>query len=148
MIGVLTRDQIDHVLHSQVIGRLACQANNKLYIVPVTYVYNGKFLYLHSRYGKKIEMMRKNPNVCFQVDQIDNMVNWRSVIVWGRFEELKTASAEQKGLKILSDRLTPLRTSSTILPKKNESPKIVEKAAKAVTYRIFITEVSGKFEKS
>lgn len=148
MLGVLTHGQIDHVLQSQVIGRLACQAKNKLYIVPVTYAYNGKYLYLHSRYGKKIEMMRKNPNVCFQVDQVDSMVNWRSVIAWGTFEELKTGTDEQKGLKILSDRLGPLVTSSTVLPVRNDSPRVVIKAKKPVTYRIMVREVSGRFEKS
>lgn len=33
--------------------------------------------------------MRANPEVCSQVDEIDDMANWRSVIAWGRYEELK-----------------------------------------------------------
>jgi uncharacterized protein len=147
MLGILTRGQIDHVLQSQVVGRLACYAGGKLYVVPVTYAYEGNYLYLHSRYGKKIEMMRKNPDVCFQVDQIDNMANWRSVIVWGKFEELKTEQAEQKGLKILSARLGPLITSATTQPELQDSPKTVEKAKKPVTYRIAIAENTGMFEK-
>ena len=38
--------------------------------------------------GKKIEMMRKNPEVCFQVDAIADLLNWESVICWGKFEEI------------------------------------------------------------
>lgn len=43
---------------------------------------------------KKIEMMRKNPKVCFEVDDIKNIFSWKSVIAWGTFEEI-TDIAEQ-----------------------------------------------------
>ena len=33
-------------------------------------------------------MMRANPFVCFEVEDIDDLANWHSVIAWGVFEEL------------------------------------------------------------
>ncbi|MBY0434422.1 MAG: pyridoxamine 5'-phosphate oxidase family protein [Cyclobacteriaceae bacterium] len=148
MLGNLTESQIEHVLHSEVIGRIGCFADGKVYVVPVTYAYDGKYIYLHTREGMKISMMRKNPNVCFEVDVMDNMANWRSVIIWGEYEELKDVHSQEKGMKILMDRLMPLMASETVKSSHHSmAPHIVEKGSKAIVYRIKITERSGRFEK-
>ncbi|GHN02679.1 hypothetical protein WSM22_41680 [Cytophagales bacterium WSM2-2] len=150
MIGELTNNQIDQVLHSQAVGRIACYTNDKPYIVPVTYAFDGEYLYLHSREGMKIKMMRKNPVVCFEVDIIENMANWRSVIIWGRYEELKKETDRQRAAKILKERVLPLQTSETVSrPAEGTNPPlVVEKKQRAIIYRIRITEKTGRFEKS
>ena len=61
-------------------GRIGCYADNEIYVVPITYAYQDGFIYAHSKEGKKVQMMRQNPKVCFQVDAMENMTNWRSVI--------------------------------------------------------------------
>jgi uncharacterized protein len=147
MLGTLTKTQIDHVLDSQVIGRLGCYADGKIYVVPVTYAYDGTYIYAHSKEGEKIKMMRKNPNVCFEVDVMDNMVNWRSVILWGEYEELKGLTAQEKGMKVLTDRLMPLVASESVHVHQSMRPQIVEKEVKAIVYRIKIKESTGRFEK-
>ena len=150
MLGTLTTDQIDHVLRSQVVGRIGCFDGKEVYVVPVTYVYHNRCVYAHSKEGRKVQVMRKNPDVCFQVDAMDNMANWRSVIVWGKFEELIGEKRQKEGMKILFDRLTPLLTSETVRPSHGLSrpPEILEKGYKAVAYRIKITKSSGRFEKT
>src|SRR5665811_1020768 len=89
MLGKLTDKQIEHVLHRQSIGRIGCYAEDRIYIVPVTYVFHKGYIYAHSKEGLKVQMMRKNPHVCFQVDALENMANWQSVIIWGEYEELR-----------------------------------------------------------
>ena len=116
MRGKLTDDQIDHVLRNQIVGRIGCYSDKQIYVVPVTYVYHNGYIYAHSQEGLKIRMMRKNPRVCFESDIIENMVNWRSVIAWGNFEELKTAAQQEAALKILIDRLLPIVNSESIKP--------------------------------
>ena len=68
MIGRLNDEQIDEVLRANVLGRIACTDGTKMYVVPINYVYDGKFIIAHSVAGMKIEMMRRNPEVCFEVD--------------------------------------------------------------------------------
>jgi len=150
MLGQLTEEQIDHVLHGQILGRIGCCANNRIYIVPVTYVYRQGYIYAHSKEGQKVQMMRNNPNVCFQVDAMENMTNWRSVIVWGEYEELKTAKEQKEGVKIMTDRLAPFVTSETVRPSQGSSraPEIVEKGFRAVVYRVKVLEKTGRFEKN
>ena len=88
MIGELNDIQIENILSSQAIGRLACTDGKQPYIVPVTFKYNGKYIYGQSNEGLKIKMLRKNPNVCFEVDRMTDMNNWESVIIYGQFQEL------------------------------------------------------------
>jgi uncharacterized protein len=148
MLGTLHKPQIDTVLYSQVVGRMGCYADGKLYVVPVTYAYDGEYIYSHSRDGMKIKMMRKNPDVCFEVDVMENMANWRSVILWGLYEEMKSAVAQAKGMKILMDRFAPLMASETIKPPSHSMrPQMVEKEVKAIVYRIKIRECTGRYEK-
>jgi nitroimidazol reductase NimA-like FMN-containing flavoprotein (pyridoxamine 5'-phosphate oxidase superfamily) len=149
MLGELNKQQIEDVLHQGMIGRIGCYANNKMYVVPVTYAYDGLHIYAHSKEGKKIEIMRKNPNICFEVEAIENMTNWRSVIVWGKYQELKDSKSQERGLKILRDRFAPMTTSETAhRPQEMRAPHIVFKEKKAIAYRIVIKEQSGRFEKS
>jgi len=92
-------------------------------------------------------MMRKNPKVCFQVDQVDSMSNWRSVILWGRFEEMDTARDEEKAIRILVNRLQPFRTSESVKPSESAPNDMPTKEKKPVLYRIRVAEISGRFEK-
>jgi len=149
MIGSMEKDQIEHVLRRGVIGRIGCSADNKIYIVPVTYVFESEYIYAHSREGMKIEMMRKNPNVCFEVESIETMTNWSCVVAWGKFEELDNEVERTKALKILDDRLMPYLLSETMRPQgHSQTPHGVEKGRDAVVYRISITDMTGRYEKN
>ncbi len=148
MLGDLTANQIETVLHREVVGRIGCHANSTTYIVPMTYAYDGQFVYGHTREGMKIDMMRKNPKVCFEVDVMENMSNWRSVIAWGTFEELKTPEEREKGMQQLIDRVMPLLTGETTVSHSmtNGHGKYIE-AIKGVVYRIKLTKKTGRYEK-
>ena len=148
MLGELNTDQINSILFSQVVGRLACTDNNQPYIVPVTYMYDGKNIYGQTNEGMKLKMLRNNPNICFEVDRMTDMRNWQSVIVFGAFEELKISEAED-ARKRLFNRVYPLMTSSTIHPFGHEVTGNVDDSTrqKNVMYRINIQKMSGRFEK-
>ena len=78
MLGDLNKKELIDLLESQVFGRLGCSVNDETYIVPINYVYRNNAIYAHSGNGKKIEMMRTNPKVCFQVDEILDTFRWKS----------------------------------------------------------------------
>ncbi len=50
----------------------------------------------------KLALMRKNPSVCFEVDDMQNMANWKSVIVQGKFEELEDPQLRKHALDVLN----------------------------------------------
>lgn len=149
MLGELTPEQINAVLFNEVVGRIGCHGEGRTYIVPIIYVFDGEAVYGHSAEGLKIRMMRANPDVCFQVDQRENLANWRSVVAWGVYEELQGKEALD-ALQILVARLMPLVTSETLrLPDAPSlaAAKHVIDAPKTIIYRIRLTERTGRFEK-
>ena len=149
MLGELTAEQINAVLFNEVVGRIGCHGDGRTYVVPVTYVFDGEAVYAHSAEGLKIRTMRANPAVCFQVDQRENLANWRSVVAWGVYEELCGKDA-QDALQLLVARLLPLVTSETLrLPDSlglAAATPVID-APKAIVYRIRLIEKTGRFER-
>lgn len=148
MIGQLNGLQINNILSSQVIGRLACTDGKQPYIVPVTYAYDGKYIYGQSNEGMKLDILRKNPFVCFEIDMMTDMRNWQSVIVTGKFEELRNKNASN-AREILFNRVFPLMTSSTIHAHEHAVTEAIDDSTrvKQVMYRIKIKKVTGRYEK-
>lgn len=150
MIGKLNNEQIEEVLKQNVLGRIGCTDGKKTYVVPVNYVYDGKHIIGHSLAGMKILMMRKNPEVCFEVDELKSFTKWKSVIVWGHYQELIDERERYQAMKLFVDRMLKMKISETAIP-----PEISEKRVhprspgniKPVIYRIVITEKTGRFEK-
>jgi len=148
MLGELNESQMISILSSQALGRLACTDGKHPYIVPLTYTYDGEYIYGQTSEGTKLEILRKNPNVCFEVDRLTDMRNWQSVMVYGTFEELKAKEAE-KAREILFSRVFQLMTSSTIHSFEHEVTGEIDDSTriKHVMYRIKIEKMTGRFEK-
>ncbi len=148
MTGKLDTDQIRNLMTSQVLGRMACSNGLQPYIVPVTYAYDGKYIYGQTNEGMKLDILRKNPLVCFEVDSMINMANWQSVLVFGEFEELQHEAADM-AREMLFGRIFSLMTSSTIHQHQHEVEAVPDDSTriKYVIYRIKINSVTGRFEK-
>ena len=149
MIGRLNNEQIEEVLKENVLGRIGCNAGKKTYVVPVNYVYDDKFIIAHSVMGLKIEMMRKNPQVCFEVDEMKSLTIWKSVIVWGEYQELTDERDRYYAMKLFVDRMMHMKISeSAILPEITEKNvhQGLPGSIRPIVYRIVITEKTGRFE--
>ncbi len=148
MLGKLTEAQIENVLMSQSICRFACTDGKMPYIVPVTYAYDGKYIYGQMQPGKKMKILSKNPNVCLQVDILQSMNNWQSVLVFGKFEALKEKEAKA-ARETLFNKVLTLMTSATVHKFEHDENSKVDDSnrIKAVMFRIKIKEITGRFEK-
>ncbi len=149
MIGTLTDEQIEEVLKGNVLGRVGCSEGNKVYVVPINYVYDGKHIIGHSVVGMKIRMMRNNPAVCFEVDEMKSFTNWKSVIVWGQYEELTDERERYPAMKLFVDRMLRMKISETAIPPELSEQRVHPRSPgniKPVIYRIIITEKTGRFE--
>jgi nitroimidazol reductase NimA-like FMN-containing flavoprotein (pyridoxamine 5'-phosphate oxidase superfamily) len=150
MLGELTSEQIEHLLHSEVVGRIGCHAENRTYVVPVNYVYDGECLYGHAAPGMKLEMMRANPEICFQVDHRTGLSDWQSVIAWGTFEELHGDEAT-RATELLLDRLLPLLAGVGVPVTGDEARATLAPGTpveRLTIYRIRLRERTGRFETS
>lgn len=148
MLGTLDENQIEDLLKQQVTGRIGCYADGITYIVPINYVYKDGYIYGHSAAGKKIEMLRKNPQVCFQIDHIESIVKWKSVIVWGVYQEITEREEMQEAMQGIIHHIIPL------MPDENEHPSHgitdnesdIGTSIDLILYKIRLTEKSGRFE--
>lgn len=148
MIKELSNDEAYELVKNGVYGRLGCHANGETYVVPISYAYKDNALYFHTQEGKKVNMMRINPSVCFHVDELQDIFDWRSVIIQGQFKELE-GEERTSGLKILLDREVPVLPPSTMkLAKDWPFTTGGYDAIKGVVFKIEINELSGRYDQT
>jgi len=60
------------------------------YVVPLSFGYDGCFLYFHTACeGKKIDIIRRNNRVCFEFDILHDIITSEQACSWGaKFESV------------------------------------------------------------
>jgi uncharacterized protein len=145
MIGYLTREESDTFLMEQVSGHLGCNDGFNTYVYPVNYLFNGKFIICQSSMGAKIEVMRRNTRVCFQVDTIKSISNWKSVMVLGEYQEMDNERERYEAMKaFIAHKLYPKISETILFPAPGVSQ--TEKSSRSVIYRVIPMEIVGRFE--
>ena len=68
---IQSKDKIIQFLNSQPVGRIASlDSNGYPQIIPMNFVYHDGVIYMHSHpFGEKLDNIRRNPNVGFEVDE-------------------------------------------------------------------------------
>jgi nitroimidazol reductase NimA-like FMN-containing flavoprotein (pyridoxamine 5'-phosphate oxidase superfamily) len=107
----MNASQIEGFLASEAIGRLGVIDEGRPYVVPLSYAYRDSIVYCHSAQGRKIRAMRNNPDVCFEIDRVESLSDWTSVIAYGTFEQLLGPDAID-ALDALRDRFQPSRAGN------------------------------------
>lgn len=135
MIGLLTPDEIESTLRRSRIGRIGCSANDRPYVVPITFAYHDGCVYAYSSLGRKIQVMREQPLICFEVEEIEGPSSWRSVIAEGEYEELRDESTRREALARLG------------LKDENLTPRTLDASGGTIVFRLRLHEKSGRFER-
>jgi uncharacterized protein len=136
VIAVLPDEEIEELLRTALVGRIACcghgaeGGDGRPYVVPLSYGYDGDAIYAHSGFGRKIRFMRAQPLVSFEVDRADASDRWRSVIADGTYEELLDPQEKEQALRI-------------VYPESGSMPNL---APETIVYRIKLTSKSGRYE--
>jgi len=112
----LIQDQqkIKEILSTAKFLHLALSDTETPYIVPMSFGYKENAIYLHSsREGRKIDILKKNPRVCFEAaietevitaeDPCKYNVRYRSVIGHGQAKFLEDYNEKVEGLSVLSE---------------------------------------------
>jgi uncharacterized protein len=149
MFGKMNELEIESLLHREVVGRIGCHAGGITYVVPISFVYDSDIIYAHTYEGMKTEMMRENPEVCFQVDDMHDLSNWQSVIAWGYYDEVSDKHERNAILEKLSKRALPVVSSETMkLGAEWPFVNIGEEKIKGIVFRIVLKTKTGRFEKA
>ena len=142
--------QCESLLAAEHYGHLGCADDNVPYVFPVTYVYKNGYIYSHTAEGAKIDIIRKNPQVCLQVDHVTSGFEWKSVMCLGLYEEITNLDEVYQIHLMLADSYAEISTREGVVP---VSPLLtelkkqkVEELKKHVIYRINIKKTTGKAE--
>ncbi len=66
---IIERSEIDQIIKNSEVCRIAFAKDNIPYIVPLSFGYDGKNLYIHTATrGKKIDFIKSNNTICFEFD--------------------------------------------------------------------------------
>lgn len=157
----MTDDEINEFLASQYVGRLGMVDGTRPYVVPISYAFHEGAVYFHSAPGMKVQALRSHPEVCFEVDDVASLEEWRSVIAWGAFEQLIGSDA-RAGVEILLDRFRPLTSTPGSAPHPGaeigmmrtlDIPRLPgtrsalgQASGASVVFRLVLEETSGRRE--
>lgn len=135
MILEMSPSEIDEFMLSQKVGRVGCHLDGETYVVPVIYGWDADCIYVYTTEGKKVDMMRENRHVCFEIDEHPASGGWRSVIAQGVFEELDGDDAA-RALQIITERVSSNRDSGSSRTRGEGRPP--------VAFRIRTSDVTGR----
>ena len=109
-IRELDAEEMAAILARNHVGRIGFTRDGQMDIQPVHYVYSEGWLYGRTSYGHKYATLGETAYgwwpVVFEVDEVDSLLAWRSVLVRGGFYLLSRdnpAHAEdwERGLELL-----------------------------------------------
>ena len=95
----LTPREMRALLGEQRVGRLAFAWRDHVDVQPIHYAFDGEAIYLRTAPGAKLAALRHSPWVAFEVDEVRDTYDWRSVVVHGTVYALRArGTAAQRAL--------------------------------------------------
>ena len=81
---ITEKSEIEAIIHKSTVCRLALSDDNIPYIVPLCFGYQDNTIYVHgSLEGRKMNILQKNQNVCFEFDINTEVVEGEDACKWG-----------------------------------------------------------------
>lgn len=139
MFVKLSEDESRSVLSAARVARLGCIVDGGPYIIPINYYFEDGCTYSHSLPGLKISALRENPRACVQVDEIESDFRWRSVLAFGKYEEVIKPSERKAILGKLLNRFPMLTPVESAIAEDAGPPPVI-------VFRIRIDRVTGLAE--
>jgi nitroimidazol reductase NimA-like FMN-containing flavoprotein (pyridoxamine 5'-phosphate oxidase superfamily) len=143
-----SRVEIENVLREENTGYLGLSMADKPYVVPLNYCYvDGRIIFHCSFSGKKLDVMKANPEVCFTVGRQAGQVREHaggdpchvdsdSVICYGRARVLEDMDERKAALNAFNRRFRP-----------GADELAMERVLKCCVVEIRISEMTGRHER-
>ena len=134
----LDRDEIEHLLARNNVGRIAFSLHDRVDIEPINYVFDSGWIYGRTSHGTKLSTIAHNRWVAFEVDEITGIFQWSSVVVKGAFylvgadTSMHQDPAFTRGVELLRALIPQTMTASDPTPFRNS------------VFRIHLDEVTGR----
>ena len=112
------KKEIISIIQKAKICRIGLLENNKPYIFPMNFGYKDECLYFHcAKEGKKIDIIKKNNNICFEIDTDHKIINTNRLCNWsstyasvmgnGKATIIENNALKKEALNIIVDHYSP-----------------------------------------
>ncbi len=142
VIREMDRPEIEAVLARNHVGRIGYTRDRRMEIRPVHYVYSEGWLYGRTAFGEKYQALGETAYgwwpVVFEVDEVEDLFRWRSVLVHGGFYLIP----EQGGAADREAWMKALGLLRTLVPDalRDADPT----PSRSVLFRIAVQEATGR----
>jgi uncharacterized protein len=138
-IDEMGKKEIKSLLSDLGYGHLGCVCDGYPYVVPMAYRFEDPDLYMLTTEGMKTKCIDANPAVCLQVEEVNDKIHWRSIVVIGdakRVEDPQEVARLTQSFRDANPTLEPAINRTWI--------DAWGKAGAMVFYRIHPKEISGR----
>ena len=120
-------------------GHLGSACNGHPYVVPMHYYLDGSDIYIFTTVGMKTQYMDENPEVCLQVEEVEDLKHWRSVTVTGRVERITEQAEIDRVMQLVKSQ------NPTLSPAINRTwIDAWGRAEVMALYRIYPQQINGR----
>jgi len=138
--------EIGKIMGASQVGRLGLSMNDQPYVVPVNFAFDRDRIYLHcADTGMKLDFLRTNPRVCFEVDEslgvIPGPLPWlygfayRSVIAFGTARILTDPEERTNATKLITAKYAGKEMADMV------TKKLTEEYRSALGSRLVLVEI-------
>ena len=114
---IRNREEIEKIIARAAVCRLAFSDDGEPYIVPLNFGYRSGVLFFHGApHGRKMEIIGRNPRVCFEIDTDLEVVEsnipcrwsmrYRSVIGFGTASLIEDSAEKREALAVIGEHYT------------------------------------------
>lgn len=107
-IDIMSSKETQSLLQQVGYGHLGCAFEGRPYVVPIQYYLEDSTIYIFTTEGQKTQYMDANPCVCLQVEDVQDLQSWRSVVVTGQAERLTQQSDIDRIMQLVKERNSTL----------------------------------------
>ncbi|UCH89661.1 MAG: pyridoxamine 5'-phosphate oxidase family protein [Thermoplasmata archaeon] len=141
---ITEKTEIESIIQQSMVCRLALSDGQYPYIVPLCFGYSNHTLYFHSaKEGKKLDILKRNNQVCFEFDietevklgktACDWGMAYQSVIGFGKALMVEDVAEKRKALELITAQYA------------DKAYKITDGAAKETqVFKVEISTMTGK----
>jgi len=140
------QSEIIFIIQRATVCRLGIFGEEYPYIVPLCFGYEDNTLYFHSaNKGMKLDLLKKNPKVCFEMDMGEEVktlsktcdwgMRYQSIVGFGESEFLESDEEKRHGLDVIVRHYAPDAASS------DYTDTVLKHTA---VFRVHIRSMSGK----
>ena len=141
------KEQMEAILRDEDVGRLGLAVDSEPYVVPINYTYvDGRILVHCALEGRKLDIIRQNPNVCFEVSRQEGRPTphagdrcdspFESVLCFGTARIVEDVDERRDLLNIFQERFST--------PSKPREPISIERAENCGAVEITVVRMTGR----